>query len=171
MADRHSVDIPWAVVCNALCVAGAASYRIAHFNPAMQDDFRSLVLYGMAERWGSVDASLTPDLNDVDGRYSNDIVLVALDGKRVVGTGILVLRPAAEIVRMSVHRDHRRRGVATQVLSALVQEGRAHGVEHIVVETNATWTDARALYERAGFTLTHCADGDFGPEAFYVLQL
>jgi GNAT superfamily N-acetyltransferase len=119
-----------------------------------------------------VDASLNPDLSDVDGRYGKDIVLVALDGERVVGTGILVLQPAAgEIVRMSVHRDYRRRGIATEVLSVLVQEGRAHGAKHIVVETNAIWNDARAFYEEAGFTLTHYAAGNFGREAFYVLEL
>jgi GNAT superfamily N-acetyltransferase len=153
-------------------VAEAGSYRIAQFNPAMQDAFRSLVFDGMAERWGSVDASLNPDLSDVDGRYGEDIVLVALDGEQVVGTGILLLQSApGEIVRMSVHRDHRRRGIATEVLSALVQEARTHAVEQIVVETNALWNDARALYEGAGFTLTHYAAGDFGREAFYVLDL
>jgi hypothetical protein len=63
-----------------------------HFKPPMQDAFRSLVLDGMAARWGPADDSLMPDLNDIDARYGEDIVLVALDGKRVVGTAILVLR-------------------------------------------------------------------------------
>jgi GNAT superfamily N-acetyltransferase len=146
--------------------------RIDRFNPLMQDAFRSLVLDGMAQRWGSADPTLMPDLYDVDARYVEDVVLVALDGEQVVGTGILVLRPGAgEIVRLSVHRDHRRKGIATRLVSALIELAGVHGVEQVVVETNAKWTDAQALYEGVGFTLTHYAPGDFGREAFYKLDL
>jgi hypothetical protein len=99
------------VVWNALEVDASGALRIAHFRPSMQEAFQWLVLDGLAERWGSVDESLNPDLRDIDARYGEDIVLVALDDEQVVGTGILVLRPTAgEIVRMSVHRTHRRRG-------------------------------------------------------------
>jgi hypothetical protein len=53
----------------------------------------------------------------------------------------------------------------------MIELAGVHGVEQVVVETNAKWTDAQALYEGVGFTLTHYAPGDFGREAFYKLDL
>jgi GNAT superfamily N-acetyltransferase len=138
----------------------------------MQEAFRLLVLDGMAERWGSVDESLNTDLDNIDSHYGSDCVLVALEGEQVVGTGILVLRAGeGEIVRMSVHRDYRRRGIATRLLEKLLQLAPEHGVNRIVVETNAKWTEARSLYEASGFKFTHSAPGAFGLETFCELLI
>jgi GNAT superfamily N-acetyltransferase len=146
-------------------------FKIDRFNSSMQDAFRTLVLDGMAEHWGSVDVSLNTDLDDVATHYVNDLVLVALDGAQIVGTGILLIRTAhGEVVRMAAHRDYRRRGIAKKLLAALLGLAPEYGVGHIVVETNAEWSVARALYEGSGFTLTHIAAGRFGREAFYGLE-
>jgi GNAT superfamily N-acetyltransferase len=138
----------------------------------MQDAFRTLVLDGMAERWGAVDESLNTDLDDIDSHYESECVLVALKGATVIGTGILLFRAAeGEIVRMSVHPDYRRRGIATQVLTELVNLATGYGVKRIVVETNAMWIEARNLYEAFGFRVTHSAPGAFGRETFYELLI
>lgn len=156
--------------CNASSVTDGFGIRIEHFDPAMQDAFRTPVLDGMAERWGAVDESLNTDLADVDSHYENDCVLVAVDSATVIGTGILLVRDAeGEVVRMSVHRNHRRRGIATQVLAELVDLANRHGVRRIVVETNAKRVEARNLYETYGFRFTHSAPGAFGRETFYEL--
>jgi len=147
-------------------VGAGGDIRIAHFDRAMQDAFRWLVLDGMAERWGSVDDSLNPDLDDIDTHYRNDCELVALDGPLIVGTGILLLRAAeGEIVRMSVHRDYRRRGVARQLLAELHHLESENVVSRIVVETNAKWTEAHSLYKTSGFTFTHSAPALLGESA------
>ena len=99
-------------------VSAGDEIQTVRFDHAMQDAFRLLVLDGMAERWGSIDDSLNPDLDDIDAHYGTDCVLVAFDGSLIVGTGILVLRGLeGEIVRMSVHREYRRRGIARQLLA------------------------------------------------------
>ena len=72
---------------------------------------------------------------------------------------------------MSVHRDHRRRGIATNLLAALIHLAPAYGINRIVVETNATWKEARTLYEKSGFTFMHAAEGLFGQESFYELKI
>lgn len=160
------------VVCQAVEVSAGVDIRIARFDHAMQSAFRLLVLDGMAERWGSVDESLNTDLDDIDTHYGHDCVLVALDGLQVVGTGILVLRGAeGGIVRMSVHRDFRRRGIATQLLAELVRLAKEYGVNRMVVETNSKWKDAQLLYESSGFMFTHSAPGAFGRESFYELLI
>lgn len=146
--------------------------RIVPFDPAFQDAFRRLVLDGMAERWGKVDSSLNADLDDIEMSYNGDRVLVALDSALVVGTGILMLRtPEGEIGRMAVKRDYRRRGIATRLLSDLICLASEHGIKRIAVETNAEWTEARSLYEKAGFKFTHLASGPFGDESFYELTI
>ena len=118
--------------------------RIECFDPAMQDAFRTLVLDGMAERWAAVDESLNLDLDDIDTHYDNDCVLVAVTSDTVVGTGILLVRATeGQIVRMSVHRDYRRRGIAGRVLAELMNLATRYGVKRIVVETNAKWVGAR----------------------------
>jgi GNAT superfamily N-acetyltransferase len=175
-ADRR-VPVPlrcseYGAVCDALVVSVGDGIRIVPFNPAFQDAFRLLVLDGMAERWGEVDPSLNADIDDIEGSYDQDNVLVALDGAVVVGTGILVLRSQeAEIVRMAVQRNYRRRGVATRLLSELIDLASELGVNRLVVETNAKWTEARNLYEKAGFKFTHVAPGAFGDESFYELAI
>jgi GNAT superfamily N-acetyltransferase len=159
-------------VWNAGKVDEPPTVRIERFRPAMKDRFRQLVLDGLADHWGAVDATLNPDLADIETVYGNDVVLVAVQGDELVGTGILVVRPpAGEIVRMSVHRDHRRRGIATTLVSELCRAARARGVDHLVVETNAAWSDARAFYEKTGFAFTHHEAGSFGQEAFYAMAL
>jgi ribosomal protein S18 acetylase RimI-like enzyme len=99
-------------------------------------------------------------------------VLVALDGPLIVGTGIVLLREAeGEIVRMSVHRDYRRRGIARQLLAELLHLASENGVNRIVVETNPKWTEAQHLYEASGFNFTHSAPGAFGLESFFELLI
>jgi [ribosomal protein S18]-alanine N-acetyltransferase len=119
---------------------------------------------------GTVDASLNPDLDDVEESYDGDSVLVAVDSGLVVGTGILMVRaPEGEIVRMAVQRAYRRRGIATRLLSELICLASERGINRIVVETNAKWSEARDLYEKAGFKFTHLAPSAFGDESFYEL--
>jgi GNAT superfamily N-acetyltransferase len=155
-----------------LRVNAGTDIRIERFAADMQDAFRTLVLDGMAERWGAVDESLNTDLDDIDTHYGSDCVLVAVDGATVVGTGILLIRATeGEIVRMSVHRDYRRRGIARQVLTESVKLATRCGVKRIVVETNAKWIEARNLYEAFGFKFTHSAPGAFGRETFYELLI
>lgn len=150
---------------------GPDAVQIESFRPAWQSCFRELVLDGLAEHWGEVDDSLNPDLDDVASNYAGDIVLVAVEAEHLVGTGILVLcPPVGQIVRMSVHKAHRRRGIGTALVSALVQSARDHGIARLVVETNAGWKDARSFYERSGFVFTHDAPGEFGSEAFYQMR-
>jgi len=150
----------------------AAALRIEPFRPPLQSVFRQLVLDGLAEHWGEVDESLNPDLDDVALTYQDDVVLVAIEAGRPVGTGILVLLPpAGQIVRMSVSHDRRRRGIGRTLVSALIESAPEHGVDHLVVETNARWTGSRSFYEQSGFTFTHYAPGPFGSEAFYEMRL
>ncbi len=143
--------------------------RLARFRPMDQTPARSLILAGLAERWGALDESRNPDLNDIASAYATGIVLCAWSGETLVGTGALVPREAGvvEIVRMSVARDWRRNGVGRRIAEALLAEARNSGARRVVLETTETWVDAVAFYLRLGFTITHHLDGD----AYFALDL
>jgi GNAT superfamily N-acetyltransferase len=147
--------------------------EITPFEPADQAAVRRLILDGLEEHWGSIDPSLNPDLDDIVASSGHGTVLVARVDGRVVGVGVLL--PAGpdegEVKRMSVAREHRRTGVASAVLHALVDAARRHGWRAVILETTATWTDAVQFYEHAGFTLTHYDEGTFGRDAYFRLDL
>ena len=145
---------------------------VSRFRPAEQDDVRRLILDGLAERWGHADDTLNPDLDDLAALDARGIVLVArdrADGGELVATGTLVRHDAVtgEVVRMSVRRDRRGEGLGRLVLDALIDHARTLGLERLVLETTATWTDAVRFYSANGFVRTHIADSAFGPEAYF----
>jgi GNAT superfamily N-acetyltransferase len=153
-------------VSNSNIVVGA-------LGPEQLDDVRTLILTGLAEHWGSVDDSLNSDLADLTSADASGRTLVACDGRLVVGTGTVIPREAttAEIVRMSVAREYRRAGVGRRLVVELVEIARQWGMERVILETSAHWTDVVQFYERCGFTPTHFEDGAFGRDAWFELIL
>jgi GNAT superfamily N-acetyltransferase len=134
---------------------------------------RAVVLAGLEEHWGSLDPGLNDDVDDLGAAYAHGAVVVARVDGAVVGVG--VVEPAgpgeAEVKRMSVAREHRRRGIAGAILDALVAIAREWGCGAVVLETTTSWTDAVAFYERSGFAHTHDEDGRFGSDSHFRLDL
>ena len=147
--------------------------EITPFRPEDQAAVRRLILDGLEEHWGGLDDGLNPDLDDLATTYADGSILVARIDDRIVGVGILVPggNDEGEVKRMSVAREHRRRGVASAVLRELVSIARRQGWSAVILETTATWTDAVQFYEHFGFTLTHYDHGTFGRNANFHLPL
>lgn len=146
-----------------------ATLRIVPFKPVDQVAARALILTGLAERWGTLDDSLNPDLIDIASTYASGVFLCAWADDELVGTGALrnCEMGAVEIVRMSVARAWRRRGVGRAIAQALVSEARAQGYRRVVLETTETWEDAVRFYLGLGFVITHHQDGD----VYFALDL
>ena len=130
---------------------------------------KALILANLVEYWGFLDTSKNPDLNDIAHSYAGAVFLTAwLDGE-LAGTGALI--PEAEgvtrIVRMSVARQHRRRGIGRAILQELCACAREDGCHQVVTETTSTWDGAIAFYKRAGFRVIGTWDGD----THFVLEL
>ena len=79
--------------------------------------------------------------------------LVARDGEgKALATGALVLHDGwAEIKRMWVEEAARGRGIAREILNALMVEASNAGVEILRLETGVASHAALALYEKTGF--------------------
>jgi GNAT superfamily N-acetyltransferase len=146
--------------------------RIRPFEPSDQAAASALVLAGLVEHWGFLDASLNPDLKDISHSYAAGCFLVAeLDGQ-LVGTGAYL--PAAEndpggpaapnqafmVVRMTVDRRYRRRGIGQRILQTLLKEAQRRGASQVILETTSTWQDAVTFYLENGFSITGECDGD-----------
>lgn len=106
--------------------------EIRAFTAADQTVARSLILEGLGERFGSIDESLTPDLNDIMATYlaAGHTFLVAEDVGALVGTAALLFEPdgaTCQLVRVSVRPEARRQGTAralVETLLALARERR-----------------------------------------------
>lgn len=84
------------------------------------------------------------------------ILLVAFDGAVIVGTVQLLLRQPenqphrADIAKMLVATQARRRGIGAQLMRAAEAEARGAGKTLLVLDT-VTASDAARLYERLGW--------------------
>lgn len=80
---------------------------------------------------------------------------VAWDGDEAVGIAMLGLRGERGWVGgMGVVPARRRRGLATRLMHALIEQARAAGARTLGLEVLEPNTSARALYEKLGFTAT-----------------
>jgi putative acetyltransferase len=107
---------------------------------------------------------MNPDLDDIETHYlrpGHRFVLAERDGT-IVGTGALIEKSpgTGRLVRMSVDRHHRGRGIGRALVTHLVAEARARGYHRVVIETNDDWWDAIGLYRACGFVEFACHSGD-----------
>jgi len=146
---------------------------IRAFEANDQQVVKQLILSGLADHFGNINPELNPDLDDIAVRYADDVFLVALENDQIIGCGALVKKDkiTGEIVRMSVERSLRSRGIGRQILAALCDQARRAGFRRVVLETTATWQRVRSFYEASGFSYTHFIDDEFGGQAHYELML
>ncbi len=130
--------------------------RFEDFIPSDQADVRALILAGLIDRWGESDDSLNRDLDDIAVTYGHGRTIVLRDNSGIAATGtcIPINESTAQIVRMSVRCDCRRRGLARAMVAELLDTASQWGMTRVILETSSSWTDAVALYKSCGFTIT-----------------
>jgi GNAT superfamily N-acetyltransferase len=150
-----------------------AGLHLRRLEPQDVDAIRTLILDGLQDRWGTLDPTLNPDLDDFVATYGEGVTLTAWRARRLVATGTLMPREldVGEVLRMSTASDCRRLGIASRLLGELIAEARRRGMRRLVLVTETAWADARALYERHGFLLDREEDWELGRDAFYYLPL
>jgi len=139
------------------------------FQRCYQDAAKSLILNGLAERWGVLDENLNSDLNDIAGTYANGHFLLALSENEVIGAGALIpeAKGVMRVVRMSTSTSMRKLGIGSQILNELLGIARSSGCHRVVLETTSTWKDAIEFYANRGFQIVDERDG----ETHFVLDL
>jgi GNAT superfamily N-acetyltransferase len=141
-----------------------ANVTIRPFVPADQHAVRRLVLAGLGDHFGAIDETLNPDLDDIRRHYGNpgDRFVVAERDGVIVGAGALITENpgVGRLVRMSVSRAERGRGIGRRLVHHLADAARDRGDARLLIETNDDWTDAIALYRSCGFVEFDRRDGD-----------
>lgn len=119
-----------------------------------------------------------------DVKEGRRALLIAQDGDgRVLGTVQLILalpenQPhRADVAKMLVHREARRRGIAQRLLVAIEDEARKEGKTVLVLDA-VTGGDAERLYERSGWQRVGVIpkyalmpNGDFCATTFFYKHL
>jgi N-acetylglutamate synthase-like GNAT family acetyltransferase/DNA-binding transcriptional ArsR family regulator len=166
-----------------LTAVGERPITIARYADLDRDAVAELIVAIQREEF-SIPITLDdqPDLLDIPGYYqvgAGDF-WVARHGQRVVGTiGLRQFAPGAAALRkMFVIEMYRgKAGVASRLLSELLEAARARGLRQIFLGTTAAFAAAHRFYEKHGFAVI--AEGalpaDFPRMAvdtkFYVLDL
>jgi GNAT superfamily N-acetyltransferase len=142
---------------------------ILPFQPEYQAEVKNLVLAGLVGHWGTLDPTKNTDLNDISHTYAKGIFLVAWQNNQIVGTGALLptSNETAEIVRMSVAANMRRKGIGRMILEKLCERAKFAGYKRLVLETTETWSEVIEFYIQFGFRITHYLDGD----VYFALDL
>lgn len=109
----------------------------------------------LGARYGDDGAgAFSPD----DVMVARSIFLVALLDDKPAGCG--ALRPygedTAEIKRIYVAPDARRKGIAGKLLSALEAHAHEYAYKRVILETGTRQPEAMALYERANYQRMAC---------------
>ncbi|XP_048851617.1 N-acetyltransferase 8-like isoform X2 [Brienomyrus brachyistius] len=106
-----------------------------------------------------IDYTLKEDLSRIQESYMEErdsCFWVAENGGRVVAMMAYVPskihQEFLELKHMSVHRSHRRQGIAKTLCRVAVDFARTEGYQAIVLYTAEVQNDAQKLYEHMGFT-------------------
>ena len=120
------------------------------FRRSRPDDapgIRALELEYFADAWGERDI-FSAICTDGAMCYS------AVDEDGSIAAYVLgrLIAPEAEIYRVAVRMDKRRRGIGYRLLDYAVKSERGHGLESVFLEVRASNVPARNLYHSYGFS-------------------
>lgn len=132
---------------------------------------KEIVLQGLEERFGFLDSSLNPDLNDIFASYLREgsIFLIGKEENNLVCTGALSKEDnnSGRIQRMSVKSTCRGKGYARKMLETLELYAKEYGYSKLVLETNNDWHSAISLYTSSGY---ECYEND-GECSHFIKEL
>lgn len=82
----------------------------------------------------------------------NSLFLVALEDQKLVGgCGLTHIVDEGDIHNVMVSADCRGRGIGTEMLECLLEEGKARGIREFTLEVRVSNQAAIHLYEKLGF--------------------
>lgn len=81
--------------------------------------------------------------------------MIVSEGEAVAAVRAAVVEDHVHVSRLHVRPEHRRRGLAGDLMQTALAWGRAHGARQAVLDVTSSNTAARALYVRDGWTEHH----------------
>ncbi len=119
---------------------------------------------------------LRAELAGLPGAYATPRGIVLLAQADGLPAGCVALRPigegVGEIKRLYVRPSHRGAGLGARLIAAVLEHAKTQAYAEVKLDTLASMTVARALYERFGFRPTAPYNRGYHPETcFYALKL
>ena len=93
-------------------------------------------------------------VNSIASELNNrlSLWLVALDGEQVVGyVGSQTVLGETDMMNIAIHPNFRNKGIATELIYALIKGLSERGSHSLMLEVRATNEPAKRLYEKMGF--------------------
>ena len=119
----------------------------------------------------------TPWKQEFFEKISKDIFLV-FDEEEISGYLIAVCcykNITATIMKMAVHPEHRRKGVATVLIKQTLEILKGKKIKDVCLNVEITRNPAIALYEKFGFEIIQTIhmdyEDDLADDAFYIMKL
>ena len=107
-----------------------------------------------------------------------DDIFLVFDDQDILGYSIAVCcskNIRATIMKMGVHPDHRRKGVATVLIKQILEILKDKKIKDVCLNVEITRKPAIALYEKFGFQIIQTIHMDYEDEladdAFYIMKL
>ena len=88
---------------------------------------------------------------ELDNPYAMYLVAIDEDSNVVGAAGYIQSMDEADIMNVSVLESVRRQGIASKLLTRLIDIGKERGINAFTLEVREANTSARALYEKFGF--------------------
>ncbi|MDO4960377.1 MAG: ribosomal protein S18-alanine N-acetyltransferase [Eubacteriales bacterium] len=83
--------------------------------------------------------------------YDHLTAVVGTEGGRAAAFGLIRCFDDAEVIRIAVEPDKRRRGLGSIILADMLGEAAKRGITNIFLEVRSANTPAIELYKKAGF--------------------
>ena len=106
-----------------------------------------------------------------------DDIFLVFDDQDILGYSIAVCcskNIRATIMKMGVHPDHRRKGVATVLIKQILEILKDKKIKDVCLNVEITRKPAIALYEKFGFQIIQTIHMDYEDEladdAFYIMK-
>ena len=93
-------------------------------------------------------------VNSIASELENRLAfwLVAVEEDQVIGyVGSQTVLGETDMMNIAIHPDHRKRGIATELIEALIRGLTERGSHSLMLEVRASNEPAKALYTKMGF--------------------
>lgn len=95
--------------------------------------------------------SLQSFRSELDNNQLAAYLVARVDGVLAGYGGVWVILEESHLTTLAVGRRYRRRGIATRLLTALIEKSRGMGANRMSLEVRPSNLAARGLYEKFGF--------------------
>lgn len=133
----------------------AKDIDIRYLTKKDEDKSKKLIINGLKEYFDKYDENLNPDLKNLFKTYTNNnnLLIIGLYKEELISTAGLKEenKNIARIVRMSVKKEFRQKGIASLMIDELEKIAKNKGYKKIVLETTKSWKKVINFYKKNNY--------------------